>query len=353
MPPHTNSPGSSVNPKSLPDRRPLLPGTYVPTPAFFDPATEELDILTIQKHTVRLASAGLQGIVTQGSNGEAVHLSHKERDQVTAATREALDGAGYQNVTVIVGCGAQSTRETIELCREGKEAGGDYAMVLPPSYYKTAYSNEVLLKFFADVADASPMPILIYNYPGAVAGIDLDSDTITKLSRHPNIIGCKLTCANTGKLNRIANAAPADFMTMGGSSDFTLQTMIAGGKGVIAGLVNVAPRACVTLYSLYASGEVELAKKLQAVVARGDWMVIKGGVVSTKSALQTYFGYGGYGREPLPRPSEAEVQEIREGFEELVLLEMFLECGMREPNIVAGKQEFAQLLELERALTAI
>lgn len=331
--------------------RPLLPGTYAPTPVFFDPNTDELDFVVIRKHAVRLAEAGLQGIVTQGSNGEAVHLSHLERRLVTAATREALDNAGYNHVPVIVGCGAQSTRETVELCHDAFLSGGDYAMILPAAYYRPLYTPESQLEFFRDVADESPIPILIYNFPGAVAGIDLDSDVVTKLSRHPNIVGCKLTCGNTGKLARVASAAPAGFMTMGGSSDFTLQTLIVGGSGVIGGLANIAPYACAELFNLFTAGKYDLAQRMQAVVARGDWVAIKGGVVSTKACLNSYFKYGGYGRKPLPRPTSQQVAEVKAEFEELLLLEEFLMRGKREQDIhFDKKKEFTQLVDLERLL---
>lgn len=143
----------------------LRSGVYVPTVTFFQADTEDLDLATIASHAVRLAQAGVAGLTTQGSNGEAVHLTHQERKLVTKATRNALDNAGFHHLPIMVGCGSQSTRETIELCREAMTSGGDYALVLPPSYYKAMYKPESLVKFFEEVADASPIPILIYNYP--------------------------------------------------------------------------------------------------------------------------------------------------------------------------------------------
>ncbi|KAI4130075.1 MAG: hypothetical protein LQ338_001927 [Usnochroma carphineum] len=309
--------------------RPLKPGVYVPTVTFFQGDTEDLDLETITKHAVRLAEAGVAGLTTQGSNGEAVHLTHQERKLVTKTTRNALNNAGYNQLPIIVGCGSQSTRETVELCREAMTSGGDFALVLPPSYYKAMYKPESLVEFFEEVADASPIPILIYNYPGAVAGIDIDSDVITKLAKHPNIVGCKLTCGNTGKLGRIASSVDAvtpsedgsGFMCMGGSADFTLQTLVVGGSGVVCGLGNVAPKACVKIIDLYKAGRLDAAKKLQAVVARGDWAAISGGIVGTKSALESYYGYGGFARKPLPRPNHQDAAKYASGFKELVRLE--------------------------------
>ncbi|EWC45267.1 putative mitochondrial 4-hydroxy-2-oxoglutarate aldolase [Drechslerella stenobrocha 248] len=320
---HTDINGSAYT------HRPLVPGVYVPTVCFFDEMSEDLDIPTIQKHAIRMAQAGVAGIATQGSNGEAVSLSREERKRVTAATREALDSARFQDMPIIVGCGAQSTRETIELCHDALYSGGDYVLILPPAYYKGLMSTTDIYEYFRDVAEESPLPVLIYNFPGAASGLDLDSDFISKLSQHHNIVGCKLTCGNSGKLARIAAASdaatPSDegsgFMAMGGSADFTLQTLIAGGSGVIAGLANVAPKACVSIVNLYAAGKIKEAKRRQAIVARGDWAAIQGGLVGTKSCLQTFFNYGGYARKPLPKPRGEEALKWEIAFQEIVDLE--------------------------------
>ena len=316
--------------------RPLVPGVYVPTVCFFDPVTEDLDTATIASHAVRLAKAGVAGLATQGSNGEAVHLTHAERETVTSTTRTALNAAGFSNLPVLVGCGAQSVRETVQYCREAYTAGGDYALLLPPSYYGPLFSPSAasIIQFFNSVADQSPIPIIIYNYPGAVSGMDLSSDIIIQLSAHPNIFGVKLTCGNTGKLNRIAAATksakpqPASsqppFLVLGGSADFTLQALIGGGHGILAGLANIAPKACTEIIRLYKEGKIVEAQKIQEVVARGDWTAIQGGIVSTKAGMESWLGYGGYGRSPLPRPTCDESAKWKEGFRDLFALEKSL-----------------------------
>jgi dihydrodipicolinate synthase/N-acetylneuraminate lyase len=111
---------------------------------------------------------------------------------------------------------------------------------------------------------------------------------------------------------------------MGGSVDFTLQTLIGGGSGIIGGFANIAPKACVKLVELFEAGNLKEARKLQAVIARGDWAAIQGGVVGTKSALQSHFGYGGYARKPLPRPGKEETKKWRDAFDEVVKLERSL-----------------------------
>ena len=306
--------------------RPLTAGIYVPTVTFFHPETEEVDFETVGKHAVRLAKAGVAGITVQGSNGEAVHMSNQERIEVTKATRKALDDAGFPEMPLIVGAGAQSTREAIIFAKEAAQAGGDYILVLAPSYYKGMVPQKNVLEYFTDIATASPIPLLIYNYPGVVNGIDLSSEDIITLAKHPKIVGCKLTCGNVGKLQRITAAVDptthlqkgSGFMAMGGMADFTLPMMLVGGSGVITGLGNVTPKACVKVFDLFAKGKLDEAKKAQAIVAKGDWGAIAGGIPGTKSALQTFYGYGGYGRKPLPVPTSEDEKKYADMFRECV-----------------------------------
>jgi 4-hydroxy-2-oxoglutarate aldolase len=327
---------SAMDASTFHENRPLVPGVYVPTMCFFEPDTENVDTAAIARHAVKLARAGVTGLATQGSNGEAVHLTHSERQLVTATTRKALNDTGFSGLPIIVGCGSQSTRETIQYCEEAWEAGGDYALVLPPSYYSPLFapSSETIIEFFQTVADSSPIPLIIYNYPGAVGGLDLSSDVIVKLSAHPNIVGVKLTCGNTGKLNRVAaatrklsknyNPQHPDFLVLAGSADFSIQSLVAGGHGILAGLANIAPKACIKTIELYRQGKVAEAQQMQEIVSQGDWTAIQGGVVGVKAGLQAWMGYGGFARSPLPKPTSEQNKKWKEGYRDLVMLEKSL-----------------------------
>lgn len=307
--------------------RPLARGIYVPTVAFFDQDNDQLDTKTISKHAVRLAKSGIAGLAVQGSNGEAVHLTHEERNIVTKTTRAALDVAGFQDMPLIVGCGAQSVIEAVSLCEQAANAGGDYALILPPSYYCGLFTSSTIIDFFTEVADASPIPVIIYNYPGATPGIDVNSDVLIGLSKHANIVGCKFTCGNTGKLARVAAAVRAsgdEFLCFAGSTDFTLSSLAAGGAGVIGGMANLAPRASVRLFELGDDSKTVHSTEaitLQEVIGRGDWAMIKTGVVGVKVGLQSYFGYGGFARRPMPRPVGEQAKKIADELKELVDLE--------------------------------
>lgn len=310
-------------------RTPLRPGIYAPTLTFFDPATEDLDLPSIAKHSVRLARAGLVGLVTLGSNGEAVHLSRSEKAVVTRTTRQALDQAGYRDVPVICGASEQSVRGTLELCREGAEAGAEYVLLVPPSYYRAAMDESRLEEYYLAVADESPLPVLLYNYPGAVAGIDLDSDFIIRVAKHRNVVGTKFTCGNTGKLTRVASAVDActpkkngsGFMAFGGMADFAVQTWVSGGSGIVSGGANVMPKIVVKVWNLLTEGKMEEAMNLQEIVSRGDWLLGKPGVPGTKAALQRYLGYGGYARRPLRRVSDAEMESLADKMKEVMDIE--------------------------------
>ncbi|KAJ6596976.1 hypothetical protein DFH09DRAFT_107796 [Mycena vulgaris] len=316
-----------------PVSRPLNAGVFAPIPSFFLPDSEDLDIPSFEAHVVRIASAGV-GPLIAGSMGEAIHLSHAERLVLIRAARKALDGAGLLDVPLIVGTGAASTRETVELTVDAAKAGADYAIVIAGGYFAgvLAGNHAALKAFWVEVAEKSPIPVVIYNYPGASGGIDLDSDLITELAMEcPNICGVKLTCGNVGKLTRIADAVSgsaftstyprknpiAPFLVLGGFIDFLTPSAFANGHGAITGLGNVAPYAIRKLFELSEAARTDLsilpeAQHLQGIIARADYTIAKTSIVGTKYLLQKLYGYGGTTRKPLPPISPAAAQALWE-----------------------------------------
>ncbi|KAI0374877.1 dihydrodipicolinate synthetase [Pilatotrama ljubarskyi] len=306
--------------------RPLQPGIYAPIPTFFAPETEDLDLQSFSSHVIRLAKAGVRPLLS-GSMGEAHHLSHAERATLIKTARRALDDAGFTSIPIIAGTGAGSTRETIQLSIEAAEAGADYAIVICSGYFAGALvgNKKALKAFWSEVAEKSPIPVIIYNYPGASGGIDLDSDLITELATEsPNIAGVKLTCGNVGKLTRItatvsdpsfATLHPrknpyAPFLVLGGFTDFILPSAFVDAHGAITGLANVAPYAIEKLFELSEKSKKDLsllpeAQRLQGIIARADFTIAKASIAGTKFLLEKLYGYGGKPRKPLP-PIEAD-----------------------------------------------
>ncbi|KAK0624782.1 hypothetical protein B0T17DRAFT_252566 [Bombardia bombarda] len=341
----------------------LREGVLVPMLAFFTPK-DEIDIPATQRHTARLLAAGVAGLVVHGSNGEAVHLTREERHAVIKAVADIVrrDVIPHSQAPfpIIAGCGAQSVKETIELCQDAKEAGATHALVLPPGYYAGIITKDQIVQYFLDVATASPVPILIYNFPAAANGVDLDSDTILRIAAHPNVVGVKLTCGNTGKMARVIagtrglggvfawNSAGGlvdspevqsrmipsrKFYVFGGSADFIFQGLAIGAQGTIAGFANLAPRACVRLCELYANGEMEHARQLQFALAGADWLAIQYGFVGVKAAMAV-FDIETEAASCAPRlPFKAleldgsAVKKIREGMKTVIDYEKTLEAS--------------------------
>lgn len=314
---------------------PLRPGVYCPIVTIFK-ENEDLDLDAQAKHAVRLAKDGLVGLVAMGSNGEAVHLTISERAAVIKTMREALDKEGFEHVPLIAGCTAQSVRESILLCLEAQQAGASYAIILPPCYYRPAITPAVIESFFKDIADKSPLPVMMYNYPGAVAGVDIDSDLMTTIAKHPNVVGAKLTCGSVGKATRVADAmgqatvTAADkdgkkqgteqFLITGGLADMTIQTAVSGGSGVIAGTANVVPKLCVRVWDQWDAGKHQEAIRLQKVLAHADWTLAKSVVPATKAMLEHFHGYGGRPRRPLRAVEDNARQPFIDGLKQAVEL---------------------------------
>jgi 2-keto-3-deoxy-L-rhamnonate aldolase len=125
-------------------------GVYTPLVTFFE-EDESLDLKSTLAHAKRMAEGGVTGLVLQGSNGEAPHLDHSERQSLVRAVRDHLDNLGYTELQLIVGCGAPSVRETLSYISEAKASGADFALVLPPAYWVAAMDAPVIEGFFHDV----------------------------------------------------------------------------------------------------------------------------------------------------------------------------------------------------------
>ncbi|KZT51245.1 aldolase [Calocera cornea HHB12733] len=346
--------------------RPPQPGVWAPMPTFFLPDTEELgeprmctvllryvltwktNIPTFRRHMVSMAEKKM-GIVVGGSMGEAHHCTPAERILLVQEARQALDAADMTDVPILAGTGMGSTKATIELTREAVNAGADAALVIASGYYAGAIAGDrkALKKFWMDVCEKSPIPVMIYNYPGASGGINLDSDVIEEIGREaPNSCGVKLTCGDVGKLTRIcatvavpsfAQLHPRDtqtpFLVLGGFADFLVPSVFARGHGAIMGLGNISPRVLVRCWELAQEAlrdptALEAAQQLQDLAARGDRTIALAGISGTKELLNRLYGYGGAPRRPLLPLSATEGQELwdHENVRALLNVEMELEA---------------------------
>jgi 4-hydroxy-2-oxoglutarate aldolase len=302
-------------------------GVYPPLPTFFDDAGE-VDLAALATHLRQLMPQPLAGFLVLGSNGEAMHLTDAERVQVIATARTTLDAAGTpRHQVLLAGTADQSTRGTIARTQAAAAAGAEVAVVLPPFAFPTHMSPAALTAHFTAVADASPIPIILYNMPANAANIDLSAELVIALAAHPNIIGMKDSSGQITKLARIVAATPAAFAVLAGSGGFFLPTLSVGGSGTIAAVANVVPALVGRLYQYWAAratsadlaGDLALAQTLQArIIPLNQLVTTTYGVAGLKAALQIAYGWGGIPRPPLLPLNDAQVREIEAVYAALI-----------------------------------
>src|SRR5438876_344067 len=286
----------------------LRSGIYPPLPTFFD-AQDELDLMTLRRHILRLTETGVAGYVVMGTNGEAVHLTTKERRQMIETARDVVG----ENAPILAGCGEQSTRATIANCEQAARSGADAALVLPPFYFKGRMDSRALIAHYRTVADNSPLPVVIYNMPASTGGLDLDATTICTLAEHLNIIGVKDSAGNMVKLTQIYSETPSRFRVFAGSAGYLLPALAVGAVGAVAALANVFPREVCRLQELFNDGKIEEARLLQArLVPANTAVTATYSVPGLKAALELTAGYGGRPRSPLLPLTEQERTQLAE-----------------------------------------
>ena len=284
----------------------LRSGIYPPLPTFFD-AQDELDLMTLRRHILRLTETGVAGYVVMGTNGEAVHLTTKERRQMIETARDVVG----ENAPILAGCGEQSTRATIANCEQAARSGADAALVLPPFYFKGRMDSRALIAYYRTVADNSPLPVVIYNMPASTGGLDLDATTICTLAEHLNIIGVKDSAGNMLKLTQSYSETPSRFRVFAGSAGYLLPALVVGAVGAVAALANIFPREVCRLHELFINGNLEEARLLQArLVPANTAVTATYSVPGLKAALELTAGYGGRPRSPLLPLTEQERTQL-------------------------------------------
>ncbi|OZJ05563.1 hypothetical protein BZG36_01712 [Bifiguratus adelaidae] len=314
------------------DAKTISKGVYPPLPTFFksgfdaqgEKDMEALDLDTLGRHIRFVSDGGCSGVVLLGTNGEATHISSDERVSLISAARQAIE-AHNPHMILIVGTGAQSTRETIANCKNAAAAGADYCLVLPPSYFKSRMSNDVLFEHYQTVAEASPVPCLIYNMPAATGGLDIDASLCIRLAKEcPNIVGIKDSSGNVVKASQIVEAVsgldkPAGyqgrFAVLAGSGGFYLPFLSVGAIGAVPAIANIMPKAICKIHQLFNEKKWEEARQQQAsVVTPNAAVTTQFSVPGLKAALQQVRGYGGLPRRPLQPLKDTELGKLQEVF---------------------------------------
>ncbi|MBW7945016.1 MAG: 4-hydroxy-tetrahydrodipicolinate synthase [Sphingomonadaceae bacterium] len=211
---------------------------YGSIPALVTPFRDgAVDFATFEAFVDWQIAEGSTGLVPCGTTGESATMTIDEHNAVIAACIKAANGC----VPVIAGCGSNDTACAVSHVRHAEKAGADAALVVSPYYNKP--NQEGLYQHFKTVAEATGLPIILYNIPGRSV-VDIAPATMKRLSEIPNIVGVKDA---TGVLQRISEqrlSCGADFIQLSGNDDMTLGIMASGGHGCISVTANVAPRLC-------------------------------------------------------------------------------------------------------------
>ncbi|MBS3976171.1 MAG: 4-hydroxy-tetrahydrodipicolinate synthase [Syntrophomonadaceae bacterium] len=277
-----------------------LQGIYAPIPTPFENDQIAFDKLAANME-FWLASK-LTGIVVMGSNGEFVVLSQEEKKELISKACKMIQG----RKPVLAGIGCESTKETIELAKHAADAGADAALALSPNYYKRAMSDELNKAFFQEVADACPIPLVMYNMP-ANTGINLSSKLIADMAKHPNIIGVKDSGGNIVQIAEIINNTPPDFSVFAGSASFLYPSLVLGATGGTLALANVLPDECAEIQELTEAGRHAEARALQLkLLDINNAVTARWGVSGLKAALEMQGLFGGEPRKPLLPLGEQE-----------------------------------------------
>ena len=255
----------------------------------------------VRENIRRYNQTAVAGCVVLGSTGESVMLSREAADSVLAASIEVAAPAKL----LIAGTGAESTSETIARTRRAADLGYAAALVKTPYYYKPVYKAETFIRHYRAVADASPIPVLLYSVP-QFTGITLETPEILTLAAHPNIVGIKDSSGNIQRAAEIVAGARPDFQVLTGGAAVIYPALAVGARGAILALAAALPEKCAELFLLFESGRHEQAKALQLELAVASKRIVsEQGIAGVKYAMDLRGYNGGLPSLPLlPLPEE-------------------------------------------------
>lgn len=198
---------------------------------------------------------GTDGIVAVGTTGESATLPVEEHLAVIEATVKHVN----KRVPVIAGTGANNTVEAIALSKAAEQAGADYTLSVVPYYNKP--SQEGIYQHFKAIAEATSIPMVIYNVPGRTV-VSMSNDTILRLAEIPNIVGVKEASGNIGNNIELINSVPEGFAVFSGDDPTGLPFMLCGGHGVVTVAANVAPKLFADMCRAALEGDIATARRL-------------------------------------------------------------------------------------------
>src|SRR6476659_8653192 len=227
-------------------------GTALITPFTRSGAVDETAVRRLARRQI---DAGIHFLVPCGTTGETPTLTGDERLRVV----EIVVAEAKGKVPVLAGAGGYNTHEVIESAQQMARAGADGILSVAPYYNKP--TPEGLYQHYKAIADAVPLPIILYNVPGRT-GVNIDVPTVVRLSAVPNIIGVKEATGNVTQMCELCAAVPSEFLVLSGDDALTLPVMAVGGRGIVSVASNEVPAEMAKMAELAAAGDLAGARRI-------------------------------------------------------------------------------------------
>jgi 4-hydroxy-2-oxoglutarate aldolase len=292
----------------------IIEGVLPPIPTPF--AGDAIDHPGLAANVGRWMRTRLAGLVVLGSNGEAPLLDDYESDAVMETARKHIP----RGRIMIGGIGRESTGATIAAAKRAARIGVDAVLVRTPSFYKNVMTSDAFVRHYTAVADASPVPVLLYNV-SLFTGVNLLPDAVERLAVHPNIIGVKESNADLVQLAETIARTPDDFVVLGGSAPTFYHALCAGADGGVLAIAGVLPDMCVELHDLVRRQQHADALALQKrITPFGRLLGAVHGVAGLKYSLDQIGYVGGSTRAPLGAVPPDAQRQIREQLAALGML---------------------------------
>jgi len=293
-------------------------GIFPPIPTPFsaqDPGKVDYDQL--RNNLKKWNQQPLSGIVVHGSNGEFVSLSEQERVEMIKVAREVVPA----DRLLIAGTGCEGTHQTIAMTEKAASLGVDAALVITPSFWKAQLTPNALEAHYRAVADASPIPVILYCVAKNTA-IDMSAELVIKLSSHPNIIAMKDSGGDVTKFAKITwETRDTGFQLLAGSAGFLYPSLCVGAVGGVLALANIAALQLSNLVQLHSNGKFNEAKQLQQrLIDPNTAVTARFGVSGLKASMEMQGFYGGPVRLPLLEISKEDKEVLRKILQNAALL---------------------------------
>ncbi len=227
-------------------------GTALVTPFTRSGALDEAGVRRLARRQI---DAGIHFLVPCGTTGETPTLTVDERLRVV----EIVVAEAQGKVPVLAGAGGYNTHEVIETAQQMARAGADGILSVAPYYNKP--TPEGLFQHYKAIADAVPLPVIVYNVPGRT-GVNVDVATIVRLSAVSNIVGVKEASGNVTQMCEICGAVPGDFLVLSGDDVLTLPVMSIGGRGIVSVASNEVPSEMTRMVEAAETGDFTAARRL-------------------------------------------------------------------------------------------